>query len=466
MKKSKILVLLLAVCTVLSMFNFTFANEENLRDGMLLISPNPMANNSIKVLLNDTLIDFTDENGNVVEPQIINNRTMVPMRKIFEVFDANVEWDAETRTIVATTDEKQLTLQIDNSMAKVKTSGDDEYVVEAIELDSAPVIYNNRTLVPVRFIAESLDLNVDWVPETKTVVVLDTSFVLEKIKKDAPNFYEFITNEYVTPNTLETLVKATATVNYKDEKKLVTNIKSTLDGKMKMNDEKQISLDITAKTTGKGDLYDSLKENGNDNVTLSAIMDLATKSLYLKSSLLKDEIGSKWLKTEAQLDDSLLKREDIVKDNVKYSDIIESLFDEIELTETTYEEVSRVVDLVCKFVSDKYFTVSGRTTKKYTYELTLKDILDILELDITEEELKESTTIANASIKFSTKVMNNYPMEATMNLELVIEEGTEQVEIKVNYEQDVQKLNEKVSIALPSNKNVVEFTDESTDIEL
>lgn len=465
MKKSKILTLLLVVCTVLSMFNFTFANEGNLRDGILLISPNPMANNSIKVLLNDSLIDFTDENGNVVEPQIINNRTMVPMRKIFEVFDANVEWDKETRTIVATTDKKQLTLQIDNPMAKVKTSGDDEYVVEAIELDSAPVIYNNRTLVPVRFIAESLDLNVGWTPETKTVVILDKSFVLEKIKNNAPNFYEFITTEYVTPNTLETLVKATAAVNYKDENKLVTNIKSTLNGKLKMNDEKQIYIDMTAKTTGKGDLFDSMKENGYDNVTLTTIVDVINKTSYLKSSLLKSEIGSKWLKTEIKLDDSLLKREEIVENNVKYSDIIESLFDEIEVTETTYDEVSKITDLVCKFVSDKYFTVSGRTTKKYTYELTLKDVLKILELDITEEELKESTTLSNASIKLSTKIINNYPMEATMNIEFLVEEDDEQVEVKVSYEQEVQKLNENVSITLPSAKNVVEFTDEDADIE-
>ena len=76
MKKTKIIALVLALCTFFSMFSSVFAYDETFENG-LLIAPNPMSN-SIKVLMNDSTIDFTDENGNVVEPQIMNNRTMVP----------------------------------------------------------------------------------------------------------------------------------------------------------------------------------------------------------------------------------------------------------------------------------------------------------------------------------------------------------------------------------------------------
>ena len=48
--------------------------------------------NPIQVQLDGNYIDFTDNMGNKVEPKMINSRTMVPMRKIFEVLGAEVEW--------------------------------------------------------------------------------------------------------------------------------------------------------------------------------------------------------------------------------------------------------------------------------------------------------------------------------------------------------------------------------------
>ncbi|MBR5218679.1 MAG: copper amine oxidase, partial [Clostridia bacterium] len=53
------------------------------------------AQDSIAVLLDGEAISFD------VEPQIINSRTMVPMRAIFTALGANVEWVEEHRLIVA-----------------------------------------------------------------------------------------------------------------------------------------------------------------------------------------------------------------------------------------------------------------------------------------------------------------------------------------------------------------------------
>jgi hypothetical protein len=49
------------------------------------------AADSIKVQLNGEYLDFTDAQGNKVEPQLINNRTMVPLRKIFESLECEVD---------------------------------------------------------------------------------------------------------------------------------------------------------------------------------------------------------------------------------------------------------------------------------------------------------------------------------------------------------------------------------------
>ena len=104
-----------------------------------------------EVQINGEIIDFTDENGNKVNAQIVNSRTMVPLRKIFEVLGCEIEWDGETKTVVATKENKEIILQIDNLEAVVTEDGNEK----KIRLDTAPIIIENRTMVPLRFIAKN-----------------------------------------------------------------------------------------------------------------------------------------------------------------------------------------------------------------------------------------------------------------------------------------------------------------------
>lgn len=452
MKNSKIIALVLAMSMLFSMFTTVFAYDMTTQNDMLLISPNPFADDSIKVLVNDQVIDFTDENGNVVEPKIINSRTMVPMRKIFEVFGANVEWEGTTQTITATTENKTLVLQINNQEATVK-SGDTE---EKIMLDSAPVIYDSRTLVPVRFIAESLELHVGWVPETRTVVILDSSFIYDRLQKETPNLYEFMSYEGITPETLQTAFKANATLNYKDSDKNITNLKSVLNGVIKYSSNKMF-VDMTLKTTGKGTLLDTLKENGFDDISLSEIADFSEKVIYIKSSLLESEIGKKWAKLNStELFD---KYNTILSSKTSFKDTIEIALNEMELTENSYSEINNVLDYICAFANDKYFKVSGRTTKTYTYEVDLDDIIEILDLNITRAELKEENQISDASIKISTKVKDGYATDTSAAMSLKIEDAAEQVEIKLDLSQSVEKMNEEITINIPNERNVVNISE-------
>lgn len=452
MKNSKIIALVLAMSMLFSMFTTVFAYDMTTQNDILLISPNPFADDSIKVLVNDQVIDFTDENGNVVEPKIINSRTMVPMRKIFEVFGANVEWEGTTQTITATTENKTLVLQINNQEATVK-SGDTE---EKIMLDSAPVIYDSRTLVPVRFIAESLELHVGWVPETRTVVILDSSFIYDRLQKETPNLYEFMSYEGITPETLQTAFKANATLNYKDSDKNITNLKSVLNGVIKYGSNKMF-VDMTLKTTGKGTLLDTLKENGFDDISLSEIADFSEKVIYIKSSLLESEIGKKWAKLNStELFD---KYNTILSSKTSFKDTIEIALNEMELTENSYSEINNVLDYICTFANDKYFKVSGRTTKTYTYEVDLDDIIEILDLNITRAELKEENQISDASIKISTKVKDGYATDTSAAMYLKIEDAAEQVEIKLDLSQSVEKMNEEITINIPNERNVVNISE-------
>ena len=62
---------------------------------ILSLSNAVFADNGITVKLDDKQLTFD------VPPQIIDGRTMVPMRKIFEELGASVDWNAETRTITS-----------------------------------------------------------------------------------------------------------------------------------------------------------------------------------------------------------------------------------------------------------------------------------------------------------------------------------------------------------------------------
>ncbi len=111
----------------------------------------------IKVTVNGKKVIFD------VPPQLINNCTMVPLRKIFEAIGADVLWDGETQTVTAVKGNQTVVAAINDKNA---------YVNGTLKiLNVPPVIIEGRTLVPVRFVAAALGANVEWNSKTKTVVI-------------------------------------------------------------------------------------------------------------------------------------------------------------------------------------------------------------------------------------------------------------------------------------------------------
>lgn len=123
----------------------------------LFISTSPAnASNNIVIVLDGTRVQ-TD-----VAPYIdSNNRTMVPIRFISEALDADVQWDGENSTISIIKEGTYIMLRV----------GGKDLIVngEAIIMDTEVVIVEGRTFVPVRFIAEALDLIVTWNPEINVI---------------------------------------------------------------------------------------------------------------------------------------------------------------------------------------------------------------------------------------------------------------------------------------------------------
>ncbi|HEX9059461.1 MAG TPA: copper amine oxidase N-terminal domain-containing protein [Clostridia bacterium] len=112
----------------------------------------------VSVLYQNSFVDFTD-----VSPVVLGGRTMVPLRKIFERLGAGVNWDASSGTINAVIGSTKIELKVGSKTAY--RNG------EPMQLDTSPVIINNRTLVPLRFIAESFGKKVSWDGIEKVAII-------------------------------------------------------------------------------------------------------------------------------------------------------------------------------------------------------------------------------------------------------------------------------------------------------
>ncbi len=84
-----------------------------------------------------------------------NDRTQVPVRAVSELLNCKVEWQQEVKTAVITKENGDLVkITLDSD---IMTLNDRE-----IKMDTTAILKDDRTFIPVRFVAEALGLTVDW----------------------------------------------------------------------------------------------------------------------------------------------------------------------------------------------------------------------------------------------------------------------------------------------------------------
>lgn len=140
----KILSFTLSVLMLISGFTFQVVSAEDYED-------------DIRVTINGQNLIMDQP------PVTIDDRTLVPMRDIFEGLGSSVEWNDDTHTAVSVLGKDKVEIQIDNKTAKKND--------EDVTLDVPAKLINDTTLMPVRFVSESLGANVDWDDDTRTVSI-------------------------------------------------------------------------------------------------------------------------------------------------------------------------------------------------------------------------------------------------------------------------------------------------------
>ncbi len=101
--------------------------------------------------------------GNGTAPVIIDGRTLLPVRAIVETAGGTVGWRSETQ---------EVTLSYKTDVIRLTINSTTAYLNDAAQtLDVTPVIINERTMLPIRFIAESFGFDVQWNGDEQKVTI-------------------------------------------------------------------------------------------------------------------------------------------------------------------------------------------------------------------------------------------------------------------------------------------------------
>ncbi|MBE5039055.1 flavodoxin [Ructibacterium gallinarum] len=150
----KTISLFLTVCMVL-LAQLTPGYAADTEEIILQIN-NPM------MIANGTEKEIDPGRGTV--PIITDDRTLVPVRAIVEEIGGTVAWDEATQTATLTYGDDEIRLTLNSSTAYLND--------EAQTLDVVPVSINDRTMLPIRFIAEGFHFDVEWAGETQTITII------------------------------------------------------------------------------------------------------------------------------------------------------------------------------------------------------------------------------------------------------------------------------------------------------
>jgi len=103
------------------------------------------------------------------KPIISDNRTLLPIRAVIEAFGGTASWSNTSRQVTITMGDDTLKLWIDNPQAELNGS---PLAIDPENTNVVPVTINGRTMVPLRFVAESLGAKVQYEDATQKITLI------------------------------------------------------------------------------------------------------------------------------------------------------------------------------------------------------------------------------------------------------------------------------------------------------
>jgi len=188
----KRLSLLLAVVIMVSAFCMTGAvaagtTDTATTDTATTTDTADIGSNVLTVKYNGESIIFPDAQPFVDE----NDRTLIPVRFVAETMGADVTWDQETQTAVIEQDGITIMVPIGSDTISVTQDGS----TETVTMDTAAIISEERTYVPIRFVAEALGAWVSYSDLFNTVQIYRDVLTPEEITR-LHSYYDMTWEEH------------------------------------------------------------------------------------------------------------------------------------------------------------------------------------------------------------------------------------------------------------------------------
>ena len=394
----------------------------------------------VKVKINDSNVDFTDASGNVVNAQIVNSRTMVPMRKIFELLGLSVEWDGENKIVTGKKDNLLIQLQIDNNIATKELNG----TKTQIKLDTPPMIIENRTMVPLRFIAESLDKQVGWDKDARTAVIIDYSYFLNTLKTKAKPVYNFLINDLVKDAKSEyTYYDDKYTHKYFDLKDANQNTEFAVNTKLSVKDDYQ---KVTLNISGTSELGKEIFSEGwnssmfelnydKDKVKLSADNVKLIEMFKLKKN--QKIYSYEELELEGDADISL-----------ENSFRLWANVSENELNVNTFSKLKDDFELLCGFLANPVTTANDTTynfSLRYSnYKLKYFDFARLDNFIFDNEHIKIYNLINKLFFKTDINADEMIYDNSNIKVKLTIKNNADEANLVIETENNFSEKNEYI----------------------
>ena len=166
-----------------------FRNIAAITIGTIAMATTTFCASNINVTLNGIDISF-----GAAKPEIINGRTMVPVRGLFEKMGYSIKWDSATRTATLTSSDNIITCS-ETKLTKTDKETDQTTTVQS---DVLPQIVNDRFYLPLRSVASAADCNVDWDSASKTVKI---SYISEAMSNGSGSISSVSSNKTTSSTT-------------------------------------------------------------------------------------------------------------------------------------------------------------------------------------------------------------------------------------------------------------------------
>jgi len=212
-------------------------------------------------------------------PIISEGRTLLPLREVLTnlgVKNEEIKWNDSDKSIRISKDSTTIDLKINDKNGSVNG--------EKIDIEVPPMIYNDSTYIPVRFVSQSLGKKVVWDGSTTSVLIRD--------EKDYNEVKDLLEKSNKASESIEKM-------------------------KIKMNADYDIFSD------GKNSKMTAVIDSETNTKTLAMHMnmtmntdgkDIVTETYYCDSAIyMKNPLDGKWMKTPLEIGDY----EKIIKDQGK-----------------------------------------------------------------------------------------------------------------------------------------------------